>query len=162
MYDQRVVITSYAGIMANTPSDDHNGQGEPIARSGLIDHITPEFASAAARLIRSGVVYFFQIRSVGGAVSDVDPDATAYANRATNVSVAAFGTGWTRMNAAWDELYHDFDGLYLSFETDQRPERLGDAFPPKTLHRLRELKLRYDPDNVFRDNFNVTTEAVIG
>jgi FAD/FMN-containing dehydrogenase len=48
-----------------------------------------------------------------------------------------------------------FDGLYLSFETDPRPERLADAFPPRTLRRLRELKGRYDPDNVFRDNFNI-------
>jgi FAD/FMN-containing dehydrogenase len=40
-----------------------------------------------------------------------------------------------------------------------RPERLGDAFPPRTLARLRELKRRYDPTNVFRDNFNITPQA---
>ena len=27
----------------------HDGQGDPVARSGLIDHLTPEFAAAAAR-----------------------------------------------------------------------------------------------------------------
>ena len=73
------------------PAAGHNGQGEPAARSGLIEHITPEFAAAAARMIRTGAVYFFQIRSVGGAVADVDPAATAYANRSANFSVAAFG-----------------------------------------------------------------------
>jgi hypothetical protein len=40
-------------------------------------------------------------------------------------------------------------------ETDTRAERLGDAFPAATLGRLRVLKRRYDPDNVFRDNFNI-------
>jgi FAD/FMN-containing dehydrogenase len=160
MYDQQVFITSYANIMANAQGGDHNGQGDPVARSGLIRHITPEFAAAAARLIRSGVVYFFQIRSVGGAVSDVDPDATAYANRAANFSVVAFGTSRERMNSLWDELDRHFDGLYLSFETDLRSERLNDAFPPRTLERLRELKSRYDPNNVFRDNFNIAPEAV--
>jgi alkanesulfonate monooxygenase SsuD/methylene tetrahydromethanopterin reductase-like flavin-dependent oxidoreductase (luciferase family) len=162
MYDQYIVITSYANIMANAQGGDHDGQGEPVARSGLIEHITPEFAATAARLIRSGAVYFFQIRSVGGAVSDVDPDATAYGNRTANFSVTAFGASRERVNALWDEISVHFKGLYLSFETDLRPERLNDAFPPRTIERLRKLKIRYDPDNVFRDNFNIAPQALIG
>lgn len=162
MYDQSVVVTSYAGIMANAHRGDHNGQGEPFARSGLIEHITPEFAAAAARLIPSGAAFFFQIRSVGGAVSDVDPDATAYGNRSANFSVTAFGANRERLNTAWEEVYEHFDGLYLSFDTDLRPERLDDAFPPRTIGRLRELKSRYDPDDVFRDNFNIAPQAQLG
>lgn len=161
MYDQSVVITKYANIMANAQGGDYNAQGDPVARSGLIDHITPEFAAAAARLIRSGVVYFFQIRAVGGAVSDVAPDATAYGYRAANFSVTAFGSNRVRMDSLWNEVYPYFDGLYLSFETDLRPERLNDAFPPGTLERLREIKSRYDPDNIFRDNFNIAPQALI-
>ena len=164
LYDQQVVITPYASIMANAQDGDHNGQGEPSSRSGLIEHITPEFAAAAERLLHSGEVYFFQIRSVGGAVADVDPDATAYANRSANFSVVAFGANRERLNRVWDEMAHHFNGLYLSFETDLRPERLNHAFPPRTLERLRTLKQRYDPQNVFRDNFNVAvaaTEAVV-
>src|SRR5690606_5936494 len=109
----------------------------------------------AERLIRSGAVYFFQIRSVGGAVADVDPDATAYAHRSANFHVTAFGSNRARVDAEWDALHHHFTGIYLNFETDPRPERIADAFPPRTLQRLRELKARYDPDNVFRDNFNI-------
>jgi FAD/FMN-containing dehydrogenase len=56
----------------------------------------------------------------------------------------------------WDELYHHFGGLYLSFDTDVRDGRLDDAFPAPTLERLRVLKTRYDPANTFRDNFNIT------
>jgi alkanesulfonate monooxygenase SsuD/methylene tetrahydromethanopterin reductase-like flavin-dependent oxidoreductase (luciferase family)/FAD/FMN-containing dehydrogenase len=161
LYDQQVYITSYAGLMANAQGGDHNGQGEPTGRSGLIEHLTPDFTRAAARLLQSGEVYFFQIRAVGGAVADVDPDATAYSYRSANFSVAAFGANRERMNLLWDTLMAPhFNGAYLSFETDQRPERLNDAFPPKTLERLRVLKQRYDPDNVFRDNFNLAVAAI--
>lgn len=59
----------------------------------------------------------------------------------------------------WDALQHHFNGIYLSFDIDQRPERLRDAFPPPTLERLRELKRRYDPANVTRDNFNIDPEG---
>lgn len=161
LYDQNIVITSYANVMNNAPISDHNGQGDPVTRSGLLKHITPEFALAAERFIRSGVTYFFQIRSVGGAVSDVPADATAYAHRAANFSVIAFGPNRSRMNAAWDKLSHHFDGLYLSFETERSPDRLTDAFPAGTIERLRDLKSRYDPTNVFRDNFNIAPHALI-
>ncbi|MCA0455299.1 MAG: LLM class flavin-dependent oxidoreductase [Chloroflexi bacterium] len=161
LYDQSVVITSYANVMANASREDHDGQGEPSSRSGLIEHITREFAAAAERLIRSGAVYFFQIRSVGGAVSDVGADATAYAGRSANFSVAAIGANRERLNAQWDkDMAPHFNGVYLSFDSDQRPERIHDAFPPKTLSRLQDLKLKYDPQNVFRDNFNVAPQRV--
>ena len=159
LLDQAAQILPYAQIM-NVPPSAHNGQGDPVARSGLIEHITPQFAAAAARLIASGAVYFFQIRSVGGAVADVHPDATAYANRSANFSVTAFGSDRDRVNAEWDQLYPHFSGLYVNFETDLRPERLDDAYPGPTMTRLRELKARYDPDNVFRDNFIVAPAAL--
>jgi hypothetical protein len=155
LYDLRVVVTPYAGIFANAKGGNHYGQGEPASRSGSLEHITPEFAVAAARLIQSGVTYFFQIRSMGGAVSDVPVEATAFASRSANFEVTAAGTNSDDLNDAWDNMRQYFSGLYLSFDTDQRPERLRDAFPPKTLKRLHELKMRYDPENVFRDNFYI-------
>ncbi len=38
-------------------------------------------------MLASGVVVYFQIRSVGGAVADVPADATAYAHRDANFQV---------------------------------------------------------------------------
>jgi alkanesulfonate monooxygenase SsuD/methylene tetrahydromethanopterin reductase-like flavin-dependent oxidoreductase (luciferase family)/FAD/FMN-containing dehydrogenase len=154
LLDQAAQIVPYAGIMNVSPGG-HNGQGDPVARSGLIEHITPEFAAAVARMLAGGAIFFFQIRSVGGAVADVPVDETAYAHRSANFSVTALGADRDEVNRAWDELYPYFTGLYANFETDLRPERLADAFPPETLGRLRDLKARFDPDTVFRDNFNV-------
>jgi alkanesulfonate monooxygenase SsuD/methylene tetrahydromethanopterin reductase-like flavin-dependent oxidoreductase (luciferase family)/FAD/FMN-containing dehydrogenase len=161
LVDQSVQLMPYSAVMANAQGGDHDGRGEPTSRSGLIEHITPEFAQAATRMIETGAVYFFQIRSVGGAVADVDPDATAYAHRSANFSVVAFGSRRERLDEVWDELSGHFQGLYLSFETDLRAERLTDAFPPATLARLRALKQQFDPDHVFRDNFAVGQAALI-
>lgn len=156
LVQQSVQLVPYAQVMSNVQGTEHHGQGEPIARSGLLDHLTPESSAAIARLLDSGEVYFFQIRAVGGAVSDIEPDATAYAHRSANFSVTALGTNRARLDATWDTLVHShMEGLYLSFETDPRPERLADAFPPATLARLREIKARVDPGNLFRDNFAV-------
>ncbi|MET0862869.1 MAG: FAD-binding protein, partial [Nakamurella sp.] len=161
LLDQAAQILPYAQIM-NVPHSQHNGRGDPVARSGLLDHITPEFAAAAVRMLDSGAVYFFQIRSVGGAVADVDPAATAYGHRSANFSVTALGSNRDLVNQQWDDLYGHFNGLYINFETDLRPERLADAYPPETLRRLRELKMRVDPENVFRDNFNIAPQVLTG
>ena len=81
LLDQAVQLVPYASIMANLQPGDQHGQGEPVGRSALVEHITPEFAKAAAELLDRGEVYWFQVRSVGGAVADVPADATAYAGR---------------------------------------------------------------------------------
>jgi len=117
--------------------------------------MTKELAADTATLLESGLVRFFQLRTMGGAIAAVPTDATAFAHRTPDFQVTALGIDRARLDAAWDGLGEHFDGLYLSFETDLRPERLRDAFPPATLDRLRELKRRYDPTNLFRDNFNI-------
>ncbi len=157
LIQQQVELKPYAAIMANLTGAPHSAQGEPLFRSGLIEHVTPEFAAAIADLLATGLVPFFQIRSVGGAVNDMAEDATAYAHRSANFSIAAVGSS-PRLNAEWAKLGEHFSGLYLSFDTDQSPERIGEAFPPATLARLRALKASIDPGNLFRDNFPVVTE----
>ncbi|WP_052720327.1 FAD-binding oxidoreductase [Actinoplanes rectilineatus] len=153
---QQVVLTTYAGAMAGASdvgAEGHQGRGEPVTRSGFLPVLTDAFARDAAALIRSGQVYFFQLRHMGGAIADVAPDAMAFPHRTPEFQVTALGASREGLDRAWDRLAHHFDGLYLSFETDPRPERLHDAFPPPVLERLRTLKRQYDPTGLFRDNF---------
>ena len=72
-----------------------------------------------------------QLRAVGGAVNDMDPDATAYAHRTQNFSLLASvgGRRRTQIDAWWERLAPHLDGVYLSFETNQAPERIAEAFP---------------------------------
>ncbi|HEX6365432.1 MAG TPA: BBE domain-containing protein, partial [Agromyces sp.] len=72
--------------------------------------------------------------------------------------VVAFGSTRHQTNARWNELIGPhLDGAYLSFDTEQGGEQVEAAFPPATLARLREIKGRVDPENLFRDNANVLT-----
>jgi alkanesulfonate monooxygenase SsuD/methylene tetrahydromethanopterin reductase-like flavin-dependent oxidoreductase (luciferase family)/FAD/FMN-containing dehydrogenase len=155
LVQQQVRLTTYAQVMANADLGPQHGAGEPHSRSALVEHVTPAFAEAVDRMLRTGAVPFFQLRAVGGAVSDVAEDATAYAHRSANFSVAALGGNPDRLDAAWRSLAAHTRGMYLSFDSSDRPERIADAFPPGTLERLRAAKATYDPDAVFRDNFAV-------
>lgn len=156
---QHVSLATYDQVMSSTyRPGPQQAIGEPISHSGLIDHLSRQFAEDAAALLSAGASYFFQIRSVGGAVADVAPEETAYGWRGAAFSVAAFGTTASGIDRWWQRLLPHFDGLYLSFETDRSDAALLRAFPPATLRRLRELKRRFDPTGLFRDNFFVSPD----
>jgi hypothetical protein len=155
---QQVVITPYASVMgtaADVGADGQQGYGDVHSRSAFVPELAASFARDAATLLRSGEVYFFELRPMGGAIADVPAAATAFAHRSAAFQLCAMGASGERLDAAFAPIRRHASGLYLSFETDRRPERLLDAFPAATLERLRRLKRRYDPDNLFRDNFNI-------
>jgi len=154
LVDQSIALAGYDEVMGALFSEaPQQGQGEPLSHSGLAGHLTPALAAEAAALLDAGASYFFQVRAVGGAVADVPSDATAYAGRSANFSVVAFGTHASDLDRWWDGLLPHFDGMYLSFESATGPDVIARAFPPAHLARLRELKRRYDPTGLFRDNF---------
>lgn len=148
------MLLPYAAVV---PTGDalHVGVRDPLFSNGLATHLTPSLSAALAAGLESAVTPWLAIRAVGGAVNDVAPDATAYAHRHQNFSVTSGGSRAAAFRGYWDELRAELDGLYLSFETDERPQRLHDAFPGDTLRRLREVKARYDPHNVFDQNFPI-------
>jgi alkanesulfonate monooxygenase SsuD/methylene tetrahydromethanopterin reductase-like flavin-dependent oxidoreductase (luciferase family)/FAD/FMN-containing dehydrogenase len=163
LLDQQAQLVPYAAVIPPHGGVQMGGRAAPALRSGLLDHVTPQVAQAMLRLAVSGVAPLLQIRAVGGAVNDVDPLATAYAHRTQNFSVGAVGVDARSLNERWDaDIAPHLDGLYLSFDTDQRPERLHDAFPGETLVRLRRLKAIYDPGNVFDQNFPIPPAADAG
>ncbi len=160
LLDQSVALAGYDQIMQLSLSEaPQQGQGEPHSHSGLARHLTPGFGAAAAALLDAGASYFFQVRAVGGAVSDVPADATAYGWRDASFSVAAFGTRASGLDRWWPTLTPHMEGMYLSFESATGPDILVQAFPPAHLARLRALKRRYDPTGLFRDNFFIDPAA---
>ena len=105
-----------------------------------------------------------QIRVLGGAVARVPADATAYAHRSSRIMMnvaALYQSPEERpVHQAWvnglaDELLQDDAGAYVGFLADEGEERVRAAYPGPTWDRLREVKRRYDPHNVFRLNQNI-------
>lgn len=155
MAGQQVYLTTYAGAIGAPETGPQHGRGEPIGRSGALARITRKAAEELARLINSGATNFFQIRTAGGAASAVPEDATAFAGRHDIFHVLAMGTNRARIDAAWERLAEHFDGYYLNFETDVAPERVKTAFSAEKWERLVNLKREWDPQNLFKDNFNI-------
>jgi FAD/FMN-containing dehydrogenase len=105
-----------------------------------------------------------QLRVLGGAMARVPADATAFAHRTSKIMVnlAAFYDGpddkpvretWvTEFRAAVEQ---EDKGAYVNFVADEGEDRVRAAYPGATWDRLREIKRRYDPENVFRRNQNV-------
>jgi FAD/FMN-containing dehydrogenase len=106
---------------------------------------------------------------MGGAVSRVPHDATAYAGRdvARNIIIdavwlpdesgerAASETAWARRFLQALEP-HRAAGVYVNFlDADDDTGRTREAYGDPTYRRLAEVKAKYDPDNAFHRNRNI-------
>jgi len=103
-------------------------------------------------------------RVLGGAAGRVANDATAYGWRDRRYLVwliASFAI--TEARTVYDRWASDFrsalagrgSGAFVSFMGTDDPESVAACFPTDTLARLREIKRRWDADNLFRHNHNI-------
>ncbi len=107
-------------------------------------------------------IYVLQL---GGAVSDIDEDATPYNGRAAGFYwIVQSGwdheadderiVAWNRMGAArLGEV--SMSGNYVNEQAEFGKDVALDAYGEGKYGRLAELKARYDPDNLFRLNQNI-------
>jgi hypothetical protein len=141
-------------------------RGHPMAmRSMFLDHIDDLVgATILEGLSRSDSwLPFVQFRVLGGAISRVAPDATAYAHRTSPIMVIVARPLEDEELAArqWTEelataLYQGDDSAYINFFGPHDGDRIEAAYPGETLARLRRIKATYDPTNLFRNNENIT------
>ena len=96
LLDQQAQLVPYHAVVAPQGGLHRGSTRPPAIRAGLVDHVTPELAGALVDLLPTAP--FIQIRSVGGAVNDVDAMATAYAHRHQNFSVNAVGSTLEQLN----------------------------------------------------------------
>jgi FAD/FMN-containing dehydrogenase len=105
-----------------------------------------------------------QLRVLGGALARVPNDATAFAHRDrglfVNIAAMYMDAGEKDVHDAWvDELANTLGrngaGGYVGFLGEEDEATIRAAYPGATWDRLRELKRRYDPDNLFHLNHNI-------
>ena len=120
---------------------------------------------AARKPTPLSVIYFQQLH---GAAERVAADDTAYAHRFYHYNCGAMletqdradvdrGIEWAR--ESWAAMQpHAERRMYVNDMSDDEQPRMREAYGPG-YDRLRELKRKYDPENVFRLNANVEPAA---
>jgi FAD/FMN-containing dehydrogenase len=105
-----------------------------------------------------------QLRVLGGALARVPADATAFPHRGhrlfVNVAAMYVDPGEKETHDAWvtglaGRLSDGGSGGYAGFFGDEDEATVRAAYPGPTWNRLREIKRRYDPDNLFHLNHNI-------
>jgi FAD/FMN-containing dehydrogenase len=163
--DDDVSLTPYADILVAgaTPPP-----GIRLAtRSAFVDK---ESVPAVLRiLVEVGAAEgspIISVRSVGGAVSRVPADATAYAHRQAELMFVTTTAGpgpvveaaRPAMAAIWQRLAPHVTGAYANFLASATEEDVAAVYPTPTYQRLAAVKRQYDPANLFTGNHNIRPE----
>jgi hypothetical protein len=148
------------------PPDDPNYHPIATARTMFIDSVDRRVAETIVDHLNvtDAQMRVAQLRVLGGAMARVPVDATAFAHRKSRimVNVAALyerpdqaPTYEPWVNGFAGALKQGDNGAYVNFLVDEGEARVRAAYPGKTWDRLRAIKRRYDPTNLFRVNQNI-------
>lgn len=135
-------------------------------KAAFIDALTPEGIAAhiehGSRVpVVNSTVHLYPIN---GACHDVAPDATAFGHRDAKYAAVIAGM-WpdpadNEAHTQWVKDYyaaiapHSQAGGYVNFASGDDQEKVAENYGAN-YGRLREVKRRYDPDNLFRLNQNI-------
>jgi FAD/FMN-containing dehydrogenase len=150
------------------PPDEEGYHPIAAGRTMFIDSVDEQSATSILEYLAtsSAMMKVAQLRVLGGAMSRVPVGATAFAHRTSPILVnlaAVYGSpeeadihetwvaGFASLLAGKDS------GAYVGF-LDEGEGSIHRAYPGPTLDRLKAVKRRYDPTNVFRFNHNVSPE----
>jgi FAD/FMN-containing dehydrogenase len=152
------------------PPEDASYHPTAIAHTLFLESVDRDVAETIVDHLRSSdaTMRVAQLRVLGGEMARIPDDATAFAHRSSRilVSLATFYEGphdrpareaWLTDFAA--ALRQRDDGAYVNFLVDESEERVRAAYPGSTWDRLRAIKRRYDPTNLFRLNQNIPPAA---
>jgi FAD/FMN-containing dehydrogenase len=128
----------------------------------LSDDVIDITAEHALRL--KSPVTAFPIFQLGGAVGRVGADETVFNSRraahtfninATTVTSEGFDEEREWSRTMWTALAPYHTSVYVNFLMDEGEERIRQAYGAEKYDRLKALKRKYDPNNLFHLNQNI-------
>jgi FAD/FMN-containing dehydrogenase len=151
------------------PPEEEGYHPTAIGHTMFVDRIDREAAGTIIEHLQASdaPVRVAQLRVLGGAMARVPAEATAFAHRQSRIMVnlAAFYAGPEDrvIRQAWVDdfaaaLHQGDSGAYVNFLSEEGEGRVRSAYPGSTWDRLRAIKARYDPTNLFRLNQNIPPE----
>ena len=135
-----------------------------MTRSGFVDtKSVPDVLQIVAEVAATEGTPVIAVRSVGGAVSRVAEDATAYAHRAAELMFTTtrvgpepvINAGRPAFDGIWARLDPHVSGAYGNFLTSASEASVAAVYPTETYRRLAAVKREYDPGNLFAGNHNI-------
>jgi FAD/FMN-containing dehydrogenase len=157
--------TPYLGVQSMLDAGAPHGR-HYYWKAHRVPTLSDDVIDVMVERMRNTTSPFAQINgwAVGGAVSRVDPDATAVGDRdegfEINLTVgwpppdpdADVHKAWVR--DGWDALAPHASGVYANFISDEGAAGVESAYGDR-IARLTAIKDAVDPDNVFRLNANI-------
>jgi hypothetical protein len=145
-------VVPYTELVSRRHQHPNVGQQRMVSSSALFTELTPDAARALMDAVLDRAGMFLQLRSLGGAINDVDEDATAYAHRRHQVLAngAIPQSRRHELRALWQPVIEHSEGTYVNFESDLTAEVFDRAYPGDTGARVLKAWHSYDPDAILR------------
>lgn len=168
----RTIATPYADMLRPMtypemfPPEDADYRPVAVSRTMFLDRVARSDAELILNHLQrsTGSMAVTQLRVLGGALARVPADATAFAHRQSrimaNLAVLFENLAEKEIHEKWvteffSALQQSDKGMYVNFVGDEGEAHVRAAYPNGAWERLRKIKVKYDPDNLFRLNQNI-------
>lgn len=137
--------------------DEHariEGKNPAFGKNTLVTHIPQEIAAEIEKLLEPSFVYGVELRALGGAVNEKTADFNAWPFREAEIMIAYFVNKEYSDEAIplFQPIQEFGQGVYGAYSSDTRQAENTRVWPGATGKKIKEVKEKYDPMNLFDQN----------
>ena len=135
-----------------------------IVKNGFVRDFNDELIQIISETHGKPGAPALQIRSLGGAMNRIAADATAFTHRDSEMLMIdahflppdATDADIDKMLEPWNRMEKFTDGSYVNLMSEATQKQIDASYPKPTYERLTVIKQKYDPENIFNQNYNIT------